>query len=173
MAPSLGYEIIRNAVPVELVEKVANALQAPKHRREKYDAYEVPPPCYEIRDKFLKDADKSALVKFFEPQPVPPHLDHIFVGIFRETEPNPEQLKTANENEIYVTIALTNLNSKSGWYTFYEGSRTSQAMTSLASWSTVSLDLKPGDAVIWRGDLLYLHSAGGGGVFQTLVYKKL
>lgn len=36
--------------------------------------------------------------------------------------------------------------------------------------SQVALRLNAGDVVIWRGDLSYLRSPGGGGVFKILVY---
>lgn len=175
MASSLGYEVIRNAVPSDLAKKSADALsKQPLHRREKYDAYEIlPVECYHIRDKFLDDADKSALTELLKPKPVPSKPDHIFVGTFRETEADPNMLKTAEDSEVYVTIALTDLSPNNGWYTFYASSRKNQPMTSLTTLKTVTLDLKAGDAVIWRGDLIYFHSPGGGGVFETLVYKKL
>ncbi|GBF61957.1 hypothetical protein TMEN_4478 [Trichophyton mentagrophytes] len=170
MAGSPGFEVVRNAVPNDLVEKGADALpKQTKHRREKYDAYEVPYECYQIRDKFISDADKSALIEFLKPKPIPSAPDYIFAGIFRETEADPSKLKTAEDREIYVTIALTNLNSSNGWYTFYAGSRKNEPMISL---NPVALDLRAGDAVIWRGDLVYFHSPGGGGTFETLVYRK-
>jgi hypothetical protein len=28
------------------------------------------------------------------------------------------------------------------------------------------LNLKAGDAVVWQGDLVYIHLSGGGGVFN-------
>ncbi|KAM5434083.1 hypothetical protein McanCB21832_004128 [Microsporum canis] len=157
MASTLGFEVIRNAVPSDLVKKGADALpKQTQHRREKYDAYE-------------KDADKVALIELLKPKPIPLKPNYIFAGIFRETDADPSKLKTAEEGEVYVTIALTNLNSNNGWYTFYAGSRKNEPMTCS---HPVALDLRAGDAVIWRGDLIYFHSPGGGGAFETLVYNK-
>ncbi|KAM5485863.1 hypothetical protein McanCB56680_001551 [Microsporum canis] len=163
MASTLGFEVIRNAVPSDLVKKGADALpKQTQHRREKYDAYEVPYECH-------KDADKVALIELLKPKPIPLKPNYIFAGIFRETDADPSKLKTAEEGEVYVTIALTNLNSNNGWYTFYAGSRKNEPMTCS---HPVALDLRAGDAVIWRGDLIYFHSPGGGGAFETLVYNK-
>lgn len=117
-----------------------------------------------------QNTDKSALTKLFHQKPVPSQPDHIFVGIFRETEADPKKLKTAEKGEIYATIALTPLSPTNGWYNFYEGSRARRPiLAGNNSIATLSLDV--GDAVVWRGDLIYFHSPGGGGMFQTIVYK--
>lgn len=96
--------------------------------------------------------------------------NHVFAGKFRETRANPSLPKrTAARDEIYVTIALTDLSPDNGWYIFYEGSRADHPIPDENR--TVQMRLEAGDAVIWRGDLVYTHPTGGGGMFQTLVYK--
>lgn len=187
MTESLGYEVISGAIPKELALRAVEILsKQPRHHREKYDAYEIPPICAEIRDEFVEvvnldlfplidadigqNTDKIALTKLFHPKPVPSQPDHIFVGVFRETEADPKKLKTAERREIYATIALTPLSPDNGWYNFYEGSRASES--SLADNNHIAtLNLDVGDAMVWRGDLIYFHPPGGGGMFQTIVYK--
>lgn len=170
MTESLGYEVISGAIPKELALKAVEILaKQPRHHREKYDAYEIPPICAEIRDEFVKNTDKNALAKLFHPNPVPSQPDHIFIGIFRETKPDPKKLKTAERGEIYATIALTPLSPDNGWYNFYEGSRASKPLAHDNPIATLNLDI--GDAIVWRGDLIYFHSPGGGGMFQTIAYK--
>lgn len=90
----------------------------------------------------------------------------MFVGVFRETKPEPTKLKTARKGDVYVTIALTDLSPDNGWYTFYEGSHT--RTTPLSELAAISM--KAGDAMVWRDDLVYFQSAKGGGMFVTLVY---
>ncbi|KAE8371115.1 hypothetical protein BDV26DRAFT_303177 [Aspergillus bertholletiae] len=171
MTGNLDYEIIRGAIPKVLAQRTADALQKqPKHPREKYDAFEIPPVCSEVRDTFLNNAEKQVLSRLCHPKPVPLQPDHIFAGIFRETVADPKKLKTAEKGEIYVTIALTPLSPANGWYTFYRGARANQsAPTSETPKDALNLDI--GDAVVWRGDLIYIHSSGGGGMFQTIVYQ--
>ncbi|GFF96249.1 hypothetical protein IFM53868_08442 [Aspergillus udagawae] len=148
MANTLGYEVIPQAIPKDLAQKAANALlKQPKLAREKYDAFEIPPICLAIRDEFIKNTDKNALVRIFHPKPVPSQPDHIFAGIFRETEADPKKLKTAEKGEIYATIALTPLSSLNGWYTFYEGSRANQSVPD-DSTPTAALSLEVGDVVV-------------------------
>ena len=80
---------------------------------------------------------------------------------------------TAGKGQVYVTVALTDLNPKSGWFILLEGSHRRESTTtfSIAQWKQVSLDIKAGDAIAWRGDLGYLHSSGGGASFMTMVFK--
>lgn len=187
MTSSLGYEVIPKAISESLAFEAARTLpNQPKHQREKYDAVEIPAICHKITDEFVnvverdpstladtdirQNTDKSALTRLFHPNPVPSQPDHIFVGVFRETEADPKKLKTAERGEIYATIALTPLSSTNGWYTFYEGSRANNPIPA-GDRSTATVNLDVGDAVVWRGDLIYFHSSGGGGIFQTIVYK--
>ena len=94
----------------------------------------------------------------------------INVGTFHPTIPDPSKLKTGAKGQVYVTIALTNLNSETGWFEFLEGSHR-QGLKGTEELKKASLNLSAGDAVIWWGDLVYLHSPGGGGKFETLVYE--
>ena len=56
------------------------------------------------------------------------------------------------------SIALTDLNSETGWFDLLEGSlgRTLEN-ASISEWKKVSLKLSADYVVIWRGDLAYLH----------------
>lgn len=80
-------------------------------------------------------------------------------------------MKTAEKGEIYATVALTQLSAKNNWYTFYKGSKVNQPIPS----ETAALSLDVGDAVVWRGDLIYFHSPGGraGLGVVRVVYTKL
>lgn len=79
--------------------------------------------------------------------------------------------KSGKKGEIFVTVALTELNARTGWFVFLEGSHKSPPkFASKSEWRKMNLDLSIGDALVWQGDLAYLHSAGGGGKFMTLVY---
>ncbi|EAS29654.3 uncharacterized protein CIMG_08400 [Coccidioides immitis RS] len=170
MANALGFEIVEAVVSSALANEAADALlKQTQHRREKYDAYNVPNECLLIVNKFLESPGTSALAEFLKLTALPLRPTNVFAGMFRETNADPNKLKTAEEGEVYITIALTDLSPKNGWYTFYPGSRKTQPLTSM---EPVALDLKAGDAVIWRGDLVYFHTPGGGGMFLTLVYNK-
>ncbi|KAL2786386.1 hypothetical protein BJX66DRAFT_32486 [Aspergillus keveii] len=172
MSNSPGYEIIRAAIPKALAQSAAEALLAqPKHSREKYDAIELPPVCSEITTEFVNNTQISVMAKLASPKAVHPQPDHVFAGMFRKTAANPKNLKTAEKGEIYATVALTPLSSGTGWYTFYEGSRANIWEIGDKTPAT-ALSLEVGDVMVWRGDLIYCHSSGGGGMFQTIVYKE-
>lgn len=66
-----------------------------------------------------------------------------------------------------MTIAVTELGERNGWFTFYEGSQLRKPPLG----KPVSLNLGAGDAVAWSGKLVYSHTSGGGGKFITLVYR--
>jgi ectoine hydroxylase-related dioxygenase (phytanoyl-CoA dioxygenase family) len=114
-----------------------------------------------------KVVDRNVFASLMDSKPIPNAPNDLFTGRFHETNAEPTKLKTAQKNQVYVTIALTDLSSSNGWYTFYEDSHSRTSPLS----KLVALDLKAGDAVVWRGDLVYIHSSGGGGVFLTLVFK--
>ena len=95
----------------------------------------------------------------------------IGVGVFHQRDPDLRP-KTGRKGDALVTIALTKLNSATGWFDLLEGShRSTSEHTSISDFKRASFDLSPGDAVIWRGDLSYMHTPGGGGKFETLVYN--
>ncbi|KAL4958857.1 uncharacterized protein BDV14DRAFT_23743 [Aspergillus stella-maris] len=166
-----GYEVIRKAIPKDLAQRATKALLArPKLSKEKYDAFEMPPICDEIIAEFLNKFDKSAIERVSHPKVVQPKHDHVFAGLFRETLVKPDTTYTAFKDEIYATIALTPLSPGNGWYIFYEGTRANISEVNVdTKKATLSLDI--GDVVVWRGDLLYFHTTGGGGMFQTIAYK--
>jgi ectoine hydroxylase-related dioxygenase (phytanoyl-CoA dioxygenase family) len=91
------------------------------------------------------------------------------IGQFHETDADQTKPKTGRKGDIYVTIALTELNPENGWFILLQGSHT-QPPSSVVSLPRISLNLNPGDVVIWLGDLAYLHAPGGGGIFEPLVY---
>jgi hypothetical protein len=96
----------------------------------------------------------------------------INIGTFRPTIPDPLKAKTGARGQIYVTLAFTKLSSATGWFELLEGShRQKPESTAPSEWKKANLELLAGDAVVWRGDLAYLHSPGGGGKFETLVYE--
>jgi ectoine hydroxylase-related dioxygenase (phytanoyl-CoA dioxygenase family) len=92
------------------------------------------------------------------------------IGIFHETTPDPTKKKTGLKGEVYVTVALTNLNPENGLFIFLAKSHKRTSENTSAGWKESRLDLMAGDAVVWRGDMAYLHSFGGGGKFETLVF---
>jgi hypothetical protein len=104
----------------------------------------------------------------FHPKPVPSSAVDIFTGIFKET-PDDQKSYTGKKGEIFVTIALTQLDHTNGWLVFYEGSKCEEGLK--PENKTVYLDLNAGDAVIWRSNLVYFHPSGGGGMFLTLVFS--
>lgn len=114
-----------------------------------------------------QNADLEKLLPLFSPNSVPDLPHSINVGEFHATNADPRRLKTANKDEIYVTIAVTDLGPDNGWFTFYEGSHRRQPPFT----TKVALNLRAGDAVAWSGRILYIHSSGGGGKFVTLVYR--
>lgn len=103
----------------------------------------------------------------FPPNAIPDEPSSINLGIFHQTQADPSRLKTANDKEVYITIAVTDLGPENGWFTFYEGSHQRKPPFG----NPVCLDLKAGDAVAWSGRIVYSHTSGGGGIFITLVYS--
>ncbi|KAF2806115.1 uncharacterized protein BDZ99DRAFT_104182 [Mytilinidion resinicola] len=172
MASGVGYAVIPGAISLSPVQQAVSAVSGGvkvKRATEKYTEYEVPSICINIRDEFIKkQTDDPSLAQFLDRQPVS-QLRSVNVGVFRETDnADPKKVYGAGKEEIYVTIALTGLDSGNGWYILIEKSY--DRSPSQTSWNDASMKLKAGDAVVWRGDLLYRHPPGGGGTFMTLVY---
>lgn len=90
------------------------------------------------------------------------------VGSFLPGDPRDVRyslLHVGHQDQVYVHIALNRLCPPSGFYHILRGShlRKHPANTPVASWSTVDIILEEGDAIIWRGDVSYFLSSGGGG----------
>ncbi|CZT13546.1 uncharacterized protein RAG0_17038 [Rhynchosporium agropyri] len=174
MAEVNGYAIIRNAIPTGLAQEAADTIPGgliTSVKREKFTEFKVPPVCVKIREQFIKEYGKhSDLAQLLETQSVPPPKS-INIGIFHETNSDPTKMKTGLKGEVYVTVALTDLSPANGLFIFLAKSHkhTSES-ASAVGWEENHIDLKAGDAVLWRGDLVYLHSSGGGGKFETLVF---
>lgn len=189
MANSRGFFVIPKCVDIALVNKLATEFESDPHRRkpsvyrEKYNEYEVSPLGTEVKNDFVKvffaetllvlfqakkqkNADKDLLKPFFPAHAIPSEPSSVNLGVFHKTQADPSRLKTANDNEIYVTIAVTDLGEENGWFTFYEGSHQRKPPFG----DPVCLNLKAGDAVAWSGSVVYSHTSGGGGIFITLVY---
>lgn len=98
-------------------------------------------------------------------------VQYIEVGVFNKSIADPDKAKSLQYKPcIIVTIALTDLNPDNGWFILLKGSHErSQASSTKMPWEHVGLRLKPGDAVAWYSSLAYVHSSGGGGMFETLV----
>ena len=99
-------------------------------------------------------APLSTDVGEFLPAPESPHARYSTVHV-------------GNKNVLYVTVALTPLAAENGLYTLLGGShdKKNPRFTPVDLWDEVQVTLEPGDALIWRGDLKYLLSPGGGGRF--------
>jgi hypothetical protein len=102
------------------------------------------------------------------------------VGKFLVTEFDPKKFRSAQKGDIYITIALTHLSPSNGWFVLYEGSRNQEQKPNKPTTieteeqpplKPVELQLSAGDAVAWRGDLIYIFPPGGGGMFETLTYR--
>lgn len=169
-----GFIVIRDSVSVALVKQLAAELDAglegkkPTVCREKYNEYEVSSLGIAVKDDFEKCTAKGRLASLFNSNAVPQQPTSVHLGIFHHTNADPSKLKTANEEEVYVTIAVTDLGQDNGWFTFYEGSHRRKPPLG----QSVSLNLKAGDAVAWSGNIVYSHTPGGGGKFITLVYRQ-
>lgn len=109
--------------------------------------------------------DKDLVAPLFYPNQTPSSPQTLNLGMFHETDADPTKLMTAGPR-IYVTIAITRLSPSNRWFTFYEGSHQHRSRLG----RKVALDLEAGDAVAWRGDLVYFHSPGGGGIFLVLSF---
>ena len=74
-------------------------------------------------------------------------------------------LHTGAKNKIYVTIALSTCNRATGMYSLLKKSHHDKnpRITPVSEWEQEDIALNPGDALIWRGDVSYMMSAGGGG----------
>jgi ectoine hydroxylase-related dioxygenase (phytanoyl-CoA dioxygenase family) len=95
----------------------------------------------------------------------------INVGIFNETNPDSTKNLSGKKGEVYATLALTQLSPKNGLFIFLAGSHRRTPGSSPTIWRKFHANLSPGDALVWRGDLAYSHSPGGGGMFVTLVFE--
>ncbi|KAI9035056.1 uncharacterized protein KD926_004672 [Aspergillus affinis] len=115
MANSQGFIVLPNAVSERLIQNLASELDAnisntvPTARLEKYNEYQVSPLGYAVKDDFIKNSDKSQFASLFRFNAVPQHPASTNIGVFHETKADPSKLKTANEEEVYVTIAVTDL----------------------------------------------------------------
>ncbi|KAE8363898.1 hypothetical protein BDV27DRAFT_129295 [Aspergillus caelatus] len=173
MTDSQGFILLPNVVSGVLLQRLAADMDAnmckttPTVRREKFNEYEVPSSGYAVKDEFVQNVDKSRLASLFHLNSFPEHPWSINMGVFHETEADPSKLKTANKEEVYVTIAVTDLGSHNGWFNFHEGSHLRKPPLGKA----ISLNLRAGDAVAWSGNLVYSHVSGGGGKFLTIVYR--
>lgn len=192
MADPNGYVVLRNAVSASLTSKLADDFRnelcgnTPTATRDKYNEYKVPSTGFDIKDEFLRvftiiffgtamlsvadllihqTMNKEAIAALFFPNMIPPFPQTVNLGLFRETDADPTKLMTAGP-KIYITIAITQLSPTTGWFTFYEGSHQQRSRLG----KKVALTLEPGDAVAWRGDLVYFHSPGGGGTFLVLSF---
>ncbi|KAJ5277646.1 hypothetical protein N7524_003799 [Penicillium chrysogenum] len=177
MANSNGYVVLRQAVSASVASKLADDFQnglihnVPTATKDKYNEYKVPQTGFEIKDEFLRHSltdqnmDKDLVAPLFYPNQTPSSPQTLNLGMFHETDADPTKLMTAGPR-IYVTIAITRLSPSNGWFTFYEGSHQHRSRLG----RKVALDLEAGDAVAWRGDLVYFHSPGGGGIFLVLSF---
>ena len=89
-------------------------------------------------------------------------------------------MQAAQRQWLYVVVALTDLNFENGLYELLGGSHANKkpGRTFMDHWNPVRNELNPGDALIWRGDLLYLLSPNGGGKYvrdeiHTLAWRTL
>ncbi|KAF3004515.1 hypothetical protein E8E15_000694 [Penicillium rubens] len=169
MANSNGYVVLKQAVSASLASKLAddfqNGIPEPTATKDKYNEYKVPQRGFEIKDEFLRNMDKDAVAQLFSPNQIPSSLQTVNLGMFHETDADPTKLMTAGPR-VYITIAITTLSPSNGWFTFYEGSHRQRSRLG----KKAALNLEPGDAVAWRGDLVYFHSPGGGGIFLVLSF---
>ncbi|KAK6601210.1 hypothetical protein H4I95_08192 [Botrytis cinerea] len=94
MTSSNGYAIIRDTVAVELVQQAAD--KAPVD---------------------LMYSEYSDIAELLETDKVPP-LKSVKIGIFRPTTPDPKRMKAGLKREVYVTIALTDLNLATRFFIF-------------------------------------------------------
>ncbi|EEH35725.1 hypothetical protein PAAG_00048 [Paracoccidioides lutzii Pb01] len=170
-----GFSIIESAVSGDLARQLAKFLEqelplrAPGLKGEKYSQYDIQPPlALQIKEEFINNAENITVVAELLQKSVAKAPDYISIGIFHETDADPTKLKTAGEGRVYATIALTDLGPNNGWFAFFEGSH-KQKKSPLKGPTTVNM--KAGDAFVWRGELVYHHSSGGGGMFETLVYR--
>lgn len=95
------------------------------------------------------------------------------MGRFRPIDsPNPNP-RSVNTRAMFATIALTKLNRENGWYGLCEGTHLLSRDTPLSEVlaRTKYEELEPGDAILWYSQLATIQTAGGGGKFETLVYK--
>jgi len=174
MADRAGYIFIEEAISPELAKKGADAVVkglTVKEKLEKVTEFVVPPVGEDIKNAFLENKNnKTRLSELVHPGKVPLTVQSTGVGIFNKSNADPNKPKTLhNDVSVYVTIALTDLSPSNGWFILLEGSHERTGAASSANWKQISLSLKAGDAVAWRGSLAYLHSSGGGGMFETLV----
>lgn len=74
---------------------------------------------------------------------------------------------TGTTGSLYFTIALTRLDSTSGWYSFF---REDTPSLPLAAREEV-LCLDPGDAILWRGECVGKAGEGEGGLMLVITFR--
>jgi len=183
MASRAGYVFIESAIPSQLATEGANAIRKGlpvQDQREHVTEFVVPPVGKDIQHAFFKKEENiKKLSELVHPREVPQKVQSTTVGIFNESNADPKKPKRFRKDKdacVFVWIALADLNPDNGWFILLEGSTEATGDVALdasvaPSWPQISLDLKAGDAVAWRGSLAYLHSSGGGGMFKTIVLE--
>ncbi|KAL9132039.1 MAG: hypothetical protein Q9217_000167 [Psora testacea] len=163
MAGDTGYVIIPRAISRDQAQKTAEGIHEGLQPTETFNnrfSY----PLTQLAREVIMDFTKNHIDKlqdFFAPTPVPRTPSGEGVGIFRSNQPYPKP--RVSKNMVFVTIALTSLNTSTGWYTLLEGSE--------PAWKNVDKKLEPGDAIVWRGDVPVVESPGGGGKFINVTYN--
>ena len=182
-----GFKILRNAVQVSIVRELTSVVsrRLPVNANsETHQAYVTPFPAYQLRDDFNSVSlsymracfwltvqnCRDALQDFYIPmqKKIPAMPKTSIVGSFLPGDPREARyslLHVGNKDQIYVHIALNRLCWQSGFYNILKGSHLGRhpSRTPVNSWSSADINLEEGDAIIWRGDLAYFLSPGGGG----------
>jgi hypothetical protein len=89
-------------------EAAASVLESPliqKHK--KYTEHEVPKICVKMKDNFIKVVDSSIIASLMDLKPVLKALNDLFASQFHEMNAQLTKLKTAQKDQVYVMIALT------------------------------------------------------------------
>ncbi|KAM0805956.1 hypothetical protein BDR22DRAFT_829780 [Usnea florida] len=172
-----GFMVLRGAVPVaqvqELVVMIANGLKVVT-QSETTLVYGMPLQVYRIRDEFVNKW-REMLRPFYDPvgKAMPKMPSSTQLCAFKATDPanvNTSIPNVGGKNHLLVHIAVTELSPENGFYTILRGSHQSKHPTvaQVSEWNPTSFTLAEGDALVWRGDVSYLRSSKGGGIWLNL-----
>ncbi|KAL8996027.1 MAG: hypothetical protein Q9169_004374 [Polycauliona sp. 2 TL-2023] len=145
-------------------------------RLTKHCEFELVPVCQHISNDFMTRFDHE-LVKVLlqcSPSETLPRPRSIKFGQFYympRDAVSPVDVFHGQPGQVYVTVAITSLHPESGWNIFYEGSHLKFEWMEQLTGVPVPTVLKPGQAIVWHGDLAYTYRPAGGGCFLTLVFE--
>merc|ERR1712070_244416 len=159
MSNAAKWRIIRGAARVDACEDALREIKRtePQRYHDGYLEYPSPESCAKIANHIHKN--HSQVVAEIKPGV---SLASINVCQFNHTD-KPASRIVGTSGEVYVVIALTTLDERSGMFAF--------AATEDDKLKEETPVLEVGDAVVWTEQNSGCRSPGGGGYMQVMIYR--